>query len=923
MPPKVFAPAVGANRTAQPKVAPLSFPNRPMTPGKDPLTRGRSAATKRPLSSPPFDTRSLRSDRLGTLVQELTALYSSSESWEDFVTGFRGPSYLSEELETLEHPASTLLAEWRDNGVPVKTTSAPWTLEQKDECVRRGCHPSAIEHGEFLREEMAEFVGNRFWAVLPYDTIRHLENLMFSPSAIKTERERKPRLLCDHSWPWPWGSINSTTIPHAPPEAMQFGGTLPRILYYARHANPKFGPVRGSKQDLKDGFYKLALNPSECLRLAALLPKFPDEPQLVAVPLACTMGWVESPPSFCVMSETVCDVTNRRIQADPLGGKPHRLSTLAEAMDDDFGFKGPAPREPDDHEANLALSKIPGVTPLAPEPEHQAPPSNRPLNRPVSYTDVFMDDYLQLAQGSRRRHLSVRNHLLHTVDSMIRQPVEPSGDVREPVSIKKVKKGDGSWNSRKVMLGWTIDFARQTLELPPHRKLALAEIFTGLANSKRISYKKWQSILGKLRFVAQAIPGSAGLFGALMVSLNKATQGRIRINASLRHHIDTFASLAASLCHRPTHLAEIVPEDPSFLGTVDAAKMGVGGPFYCDKGKPYVWRFAYPDSVQRLLVSADNPTGTITNSDLEHSGLICQTMMLSHYFDVRYATISTGCDNVPAVSRVNKGAIPHEGAAAHLCNVQCSHQRQHRYCHVAHYLEGPLNVIADDASRLQHLSNTDFLTHLDQAYPQPEPWTLLPVPSEISSKLISALLSKLPPMPSPQKHAKPTPPTSGSGSASAHPSDTSRPSLVSLAAKTSCATCSSSGTATAPTTLSALVQSRKHSRQWARGSPTWVSTIPENHSQTRPDSIPYYKLISKSCPTTTTQQTDPTQPTLQLSNIPKKSSTQTTTSKESSTPSPSTSSSLHSTGFYDPPNTLAAIPTSAPKPSSSVTFRLP
>ena len=65
-----------------------------------------------------------------------------------------------------------------------------------------------------------------------------------------------------------------------------------------------------------------------------------------------------------------------------------------------------------------------------------------------------------------------------------------------------------------------------------------------------------------------------------MMALNRASNGRVRISSSLRHHINTFASLAASLCHRPTHLAEIVPEDPSFVGTVDAAKMGVGGPFF-------------------------------------------------------------------------------------------------------------------------------------------------------------------------------------------------------------------------------------------------------------------------------------------------------------------------------------------------------
>ena len=85
---------------------------------------------------------------------------SGADSWASFVHDFRGPSYLSTELEDLDHPATPLLAQWRDHGVPVKSSSEPWTLEQKDECIRQGCHPSATEHSTFLREEMAEFIEN-------------------------------------------------------------------------------------------------------------------------------------------------------------------------------------------------------------------------------------------------------------------------------------------------------------------------------------------------------------------------------------------------------------------------------------------------------------------------------------------------------------------------------------------------------------------------------------------------------------------------------------------------------------------------------------------------------------------------------------------------------------------------------------------
>ena len=187
----------------------------------------KQVASSAKKSSPGIDTQKFRNDRLGTLVRQLCSAFTSSTSWEAFVDDFRGPSYLSTELDSLDHPAADLLRKWRDEGVPAESNSPPWTLEQKDECIRRGCHHSANEHSDFIREEMADFIEDKFWAVLPYDLVKHMESIMFSPAAIKEERERKPRLLCDHSWDWGWPSVNESTVAHAPAEAMQFGWTLP------------------------------------------------------------------------------------------------------------------------------------------------------------------------------------------------------------------------------------------------------------------------------------------------------------------------------------------------------------------------------------------------------------------------------------------------------------------------------------------------------------------------------------------------------------------------------------------------------------------------------------------------------------------------------------------------------------------------
>ena len=167
---------------------------------RHPASVAKSSSLKH--TKPVVSTRQLYNDRLGMLVQQLCLDFQNAESWEAFVNNFRGRSYLSPNLDHVDHPAVDLLKNWRDHGVPAKTSSPPWSLDQLDACIQRGCHRSATEHAEFLREEMSEFIENKFWVVLPYELIRGLPSLQLSPSAVKDERDRKPRLLSDHSWDW-------------------------------------------------------------------------------------------------------------------------------------------------------------------------------------------------------------------------------------------------------------------------------------------------------------------------------------------------------------------------------------------------------------------------------------------------------------------------------------------------------------------------------------------------------------------------------------------------------------------------------------------------------------------------------------------------------------------------------------------------
>ena len=231
------------------------------------------------------------------------------------------------DLSNIDHPATTFLASVHDHGVPIYFDDPDWSLQKLDEAMSTGCNRSATVHKEFIAEEMVEFAQSGFWTILPYEKVRNIPGLRLSPAQIKEERDRKPRFISDHR---SWG-VNDHTLPLAPHESMQFGGALYRLLYAIRHADPDHGPVYMAKYDLKDGFYRVHLRPAHCVKLAVVLPRYEGLPPLVAVPLSLTMGWKNSPPTFCSLTETIADVCNDRLYKRH--APPHRLEPLAVDLD--------------------------------------------------------------------------------------------------------------------------------------------------------------------------------------------------------------------------------------------------------------------------------------------------------------------------------------------------------------------------------------------------------------------------------------------------------------------------------------------------------------------------------------------------------------------------------------------------------------
>jgi hypothetical protein len=565
------------------------------------------------------------------------------------------------------------------------------------------------------------------WTILPYSLVKKLPNLRLSPPGVVPQRDRRPRWIVDYSF---YG-INNETLPLIAEDAMQFGHALARILRHVLLADPQHGPVYLLKIDIADGFYRIDLNINDVPKLGVVFPTPQGVEPLVALPLVLPMGWRNSPPAFCTATETIADLANQSLRECKEIPQPHPLSPRASACD--------------------------SLT-----PEKQAHPESFPtvvpdpsLPRPAPATaeiDVYVDDFVAIAQGTASRLNQVRDTLLYSIDTVFRPNDDTDLQRAEPISLKKLDKGDGSWSTRHTILGWDIDTMAMTISLPQYRVERLRDILNSVPpTQRRIGLSKWHSILGELRSMSMALPGSRGLFSHLQTALQHRTKSRVPLTREVHQALKDFRWMLDNISQRPTRIAELVPLLPSALGYHDASGSGAGGVWFptphlvprCElAGRLLLWRYQWPEEIHSRLVTETNPMGSISISDLELAGGLLHLDVLCQQYDIRERTILSKTDNLAALFWQRKGSTTSDKAPPYLLRLFGLHQRLHQYVPRHDYIPGNSNPMADDASRLFTLSNQQFLDHFNTIYPQESCFRLVtPTPSLVSA-MISALLRK-------------------------------------------------------------------------------------------------------------------------------------------------------------------------------------
>jgi len=153
-----------------------------------------------------------------------------------------------------------------------------------------------------------------------------------------------------------------------------------------------------------------------------------------------------------------------------------------------------------------------------------------------------------------------------------------------------------------------------------------------------------------------------------------------------------------------------------------------------------------PHDIIDSLITDKNPNGTITNSDLELAGGLLHLDAIAQYFDVREHTLLSKTDNLATLFWQRKGSATTINPPAYLLCLFGIHQRFHRYVPRHDYILGISNPMADDASCLFHLTDSQFLQYFHNKFPQNEYFRRGPIPSKTLSCVTSALRKKMCPV---------------------------------------------------------------------------------------------------------------------------------------------------------------------------------
>ncbi len=266
-------------------------------------------------------------------------------------------------------------------------------------------------------------------------------------------------------------SVNDTTVLQAPSASVkEIGQVLSCLLHYMQDT-PAGLHILFCKLDISNSFWHLIVWEEDSFNFAYALPQREGEPVWIVVPSAVQMGWVESPPMFCTVTESVGDLTQ------------HLVNTNVDLPPHPF-------------EAKMNIQHM---------------PFQAHADVPSKLLQVYVNNFCYASTEAKDGCHIPRIHCasIHGIHLFLPQP-EVTGHVdgKEPISDPKLEKGDGNFASDKEMIGFIFDGIKWTVRLPPAKAAAYIKEMHRILRRKSVPLKDHQTLVGKLRHASIILPAA-------------------------------------------------------------------------------------------------------------------------------------------------------------------------------------------------------------------------------------------------------------------------------------------------------------------------------------------------------------------------------------------------------------------------------
>jgi len=637
------------------------------------------------------------------------------------------------------------------------------------EFLKYGNHSSTSMFSDRLPPIIKKEIDNTFVIPLPQWTRPFIPNIHISPIGLVVKKNKKDRLIVDHSFQpspdaIPVNSMHSITTE----TPIEYGSALDRHLiriYNLRIAMPT-STLFIFDDDISSAFRRIKYNPFIAAAFSFIATG------LLLIPVSQTFGSITSPSNYESVALARAFLATYFSSADYPQAKElidkhaHYLKdvTFIEPYDSN---EEPVRAQRD--QLNLGAEMINGQ------------PS-------TTFHLPYVDDTLMVAPLA-----SMHQAIVASLESCFIIFGERDDNLRScPISLDKYKKSPCS--TIRTQLGWTIDTHKLTISLPDEKRLEIHAQLKELHLKRRnIPLKLGSQLLGTLEYASRFTPWLRHFFlnirstiDAQISNISKRVHSSesykkslsnlslisdpetyerhrafhdsywakkihnsndtINITKAMRQDISILNEATLNPKCWLTPIAHVIPRVADFIAYGDSCLDGAGG--FCLSLK-FFWHIFWPKSVRNRFENDEllREASQVSINVLEFATIIINFIVAKTIIDTDNSTVSHPhptilllSDNTTAVSWCNKVAHTSSNAAKTLSRLLASYTINSKLGLCPEHIPGTNNEIADRISRFNSYSPIfDQFSSLTQDFPDLTGCQHFQIPHKLISDLTSIL----------------------------------------------------------------------------------------------------------------------------------------------------------------------------------------